>query len=152
MRRCYFGQSLHSKQWPVPCVGHWTKEDRRRSCILPHTEDSKPTDPPSVWVNSSGQLCLTFLPQPSLMPYAQETFDVANVDATIVAEIGQSGGQSGYKGITGETQLLQVFSIIWELPLVCTNIKIIPRNIWNFSILTFMGFMLFLIIWLVLIN
>ena len=48
-------------------------------------------------------------PSPPSCPYAQETFDVANVDATLVAEIGQSGGQSGYKGITGETQLLQFF-------------------------------------------
>ena len=44
-------------------------------------------------------------PSPPSCPYAQETFDVANMDATFVAVIGQSGGPRGYEEITGETQL-----------------------------------------------
>ncbi len=44
-------------------------------------------------------------PSPPSCPYAQETFDVTNMDATFVAVIGQSGGPRGYEGVTGETQL-----------------------------------------------
>ena len=40
-------------------------------------------------------------PSPPSCPFAQETFDVTNRDATFVAEIGQSGGLRGYEGITG---------------------------------------------------
>ena len=47
-------------------------------------------------------------PSPSSCPYAQETFDVTNMDATFAAEIGQSGGPRGYEGITGVTRLLQI--------------------------------------------
>ena len=53
MCRCCTGQTHHSKQWPVHCVGRWTKGDWRWSCILPHTEDSKPSDPLSLWADSS---------------------------------------------------------------------------------------------------
>ena len=38
--------------------------------------------------------------QPSC-PFAQQTFDVRNMNATFVAEIGESGGPRGYEGITG---------------------------------------------------
>ena len=40
-------------------------------------------------------------PTPPSCPFAQETFDVTNMDATFVAEIGQSAGPRGYEGLTG---------------------------------------------------
>ena len=40
-------------------------------------------------------------PTPPSCPYVQQTFDVRNMNATFVAEIGQSGGPRGYEGITG---------------------------------------------------
>ena len=40
-------------------------------------------------------------PTPPSCPFAQETFDVRNMNATFVAEIGQSGGPRGYEGLTG---------------------------------------------------
>ena len=48
-------------------------------------------------------------PMPPSCPFAQETFDVRNMDATFIAEIGQSGGQRGYEGLTGNvTSLLLI--------------------------------------------
>ncbi len=58
-------------------------------------------------------------PSPPSCPYAQETFDVTNMDTTFVAEIGQSGGPRGYEGITGETQLP---TALLQLPL-CRSIQ-----------------------------